>query len=191
MKILSFILGAGSFRIVIKGLYKEKDFFLKKVKSQSSYVRDIFAKEALLMSKTCLENIVSLIAVSEDAVSIIMEYCVFSFIPFQRIDKFSSLDQLLQYISIDDLFTYFPGVLNFMASGIGKGLAYFHKNTMVHRDIKPENILITNIHYARETKYLVILVMDGPKWLKLEHYFQAKQSLLREEHPLLWPKKYW
>ena len=175
----------------MKGLYKEKDFVLKKVKSQSSYVRDIFVKEALLMSKTCLENIVSLIAISEDPVSIIMEYCVFSFIPFQRIDKFSSLDQLLQYISTEDLFTYFPGVLNFMASGIGKGLGYFHENIMVHRDIKPENILITNIQYAHETKYLLILVMDGPKWLRLKHYFLTKQSLLREEHPLLWPKKYW
>ena len=77
MKIFFFILGAGSFRIVMKGLYKEKEFVLKKVKSQSSYVRDIFVKEALLMSKTCLENIVSLIAISEDPVSIIMEYCVF------------------------------------------------------------------------------------------------------------------
>ena len=76
----------------MKGLYKEKKVFVKKVKSQSSYVRDIFAKEALLMSKIRHENIVLLIPVCEDPVSIIMEYCVFSFTPFQRIEKFSALD---------------------------------------------------------------------------------------------------
>ena len=46
MKILSFILEAGSFGVAMKGLYKEKEVFVKKVKSQSSYVRDIFAKKA-------------------------------------------------------------------------------------------------------------------------------------------------
>ena len=81
MKILSFILEAGSFGVAMKGLYKEKEVFVKKIKSQSSYVRDIFAKEALLMSKIRHENIVSLIAVSEDPVSIMMEYWVFSFTP--------------------------------------------------------------------------------------------------------------
>ena len=141
----------------MKGLYKEKEVFVKKVKSQSSYVRDIFAKEALLMSKIHHENIVSLICVNEDPVAIMMEYCVFSFTPFQRIEKFNSLDQLLQYLSTEDLFTYFPGILNFMASDIGKGLAYLHENNMVHRDIKPGNILVTNTHHVHETKYLASL----------------------------------
>ena len=141
----------------MKGLYKEKEVFVKKVRSQSSYVRDIFAKETLLMSKIHHENIVSLIGVSEDPVAILMEYCVFSFTPFQRIEKFSSLDQLLQYLCTEDLFTYFPGILNFMASDIGKGLAYLHENNMVHRDIKPGNILVTNTHYVHETKYLASL----------------------------------
>ena len=75
------------------------------------------------MSKIRHENIVFLIAVSEDPVLIMMEYCVFSFTPVQRIGKFNYLDQLLQYLSTDDLFTCFPGILNFMASDIGIGLA--------------------------------------------------------------------
>ena len=41
-----------------------------------------------------------------------------------------------------------------MARDIGKGLAYLHENNMVHRDIKPGNILVTNTHYAHETKHL-------------------------------------
>ena len=104
--------------------------------SPSSYARDIFFKEALLMSKICPKNIVLLIAVSEDIVPIMMEYLVFSFKPFPRIEKFNSLNQLLQYLSTKDLLTYFLGILNFMTSDIGKGLVYLHEN-MVHRDIKP------------------------------------------------------
>ena len=121
MNILSFIIGPGSFGVAMKGLYKEKEVFVKNVKSRSSYVTDMFAKEVLLMSKICHENIVSLIAVSDDPVSIMLEYCVFSFTSFQRIEKFNSLGQLLQYLSTEDLFTYFPGILNFMESDIGKG----------------------------------------------------------------------
>ena len=109
------------------------------------------------MSKIRHENIVSLIAVSEDPVSIMMEYCVFSFTLFQRIEKFNSLDQLLQYLSTEDLFTYFPGILNFMARDIGKGLAYLHENKEHKRDIKPGNMLVTNTHYAHETKHLAAL----------------------------------
>ena len=56
--------------------------FVKKVKSQIFYVRDIFAKKALLMGKIRHENIVFLIAASKDLVLIMMEYCVFSFTPF-------------------------------------------------------------------------------------------------------------
>ena len=161
-QLLFFILGAGSFGVVMKDLDNEKEVFVKKAKSQSSYVGDIFAKEALLISKIRYENIVSLIAVSEDPVSIMMEYCVFSFTPFQRIEKFNSLEQLLQYLSTEDLFTYFPGILNFMASDIGKALAYLHDNNMVHRNIKPGNILVSNTHYAHETKYLASFFEKNP-----------------------------
>ena len=162
VKILFFILGAGSFGVAMEGLYDEKEVFVKKVKSQSSYVRGIFAKEALLVSKICHQNIVSLTAVHEDPVSIMMEYCVFSFTPFQKIEQFNSLDQLLQYLSTEDLFTYFPWILNFMASNTGKGLAYLHNNNMVRRNIKPGNILVTNIHYAHDTKYLASLFKKNP-----------------------------
>ena len=148
------------------------------------------------MSKIRHENIVSLIAVSEDPFSIMMECCVFSFAPFQRIEKFDSLDQLLQYLSTEDLFTYFPGILNFLAS------AYLQEN-MVHRDIKPGNILVTNTHYAHETKYLASLFEKKPVISKLADFGEGrsemaqtktllskKQSLLKEEHPLLWSQKY-
>ena len=161
----------------MKGLYKKKEIFVKKVKSQSSYVRDIFAKEALLMRKIRHKNIVSLIAVCEDLVSIMMEYCMFSFIPFQRIKKFNSLDQLLQYISTEDLFTYFPGILNFTARDIGKGFANLHENNMVHRNMKPDNKLVTNTHYAHETKHLASLFEKRPAICKLTDFGEGRYEM--------------
>ena len=129
------------------------------------------------MSKIRHENIVSLIAVSEDPVSIMMEYCVFSFTPFQRIEKFSSLDQLLQYLIPEDLFTYFPGILNFMAQDIGNGLAYLHEYNMVHKDIKPRNILVTNTHYAHETKHIAPILEKIPLTCKLADFGEGRSEM--------------
>ena len=64
------------------------------------------------MGKNRHNNMFSLIAVSEDHVLFLMEYSVFSFTPFQRIEKFNSFDKVLQYLSTEDLFTYFPGILH-------------------------------------------------------------------------------
>ena len=129
------------------------------------------------MSKIRHENIVSLIAVSEDPVSIMMEYCVLSFTPFQRIEKFNSLDQLLQYLIPEDLFTYFPGILNYMAQDIGNGLAYLHEYNMVHRDIKPRNILITNTHYAHETKHIAPILEKIPLTCKLADFSEGRSEM--------------
>ena len=157
--------------------YNEKEVFVQKVKSQRSYVRDIFANEALLMSKIRHENLVSLVAVSEDPISIMMEYCVFSFTPFQSIEMFNSLDQLLQYLSTEDLFTYFPGILNAMAIDIGKGLAHLHENNLVHRDIKPGDILVINTHYAQETKYIASLFEKKPVICKLADFGEGRSEM--------------
>ena len=74
---------------------------------------------------------------------------------------------------------------------------------MVHRDIKPGNILVTNIHYAHETKYLASLFEKKSVICKLADFGEGrsemaqiktllsnKRSLLKEERPLLWPHKY-
>ena len=113
-----------------------------------------------------------------------MEYCVFSFTPFKRVEKFNSLDQCLQYLSTEDLFTYFPGILNFMESDIGKGLAYLHDNKMVHRDIKPGNILVTNTHYAHETKYLASLFEKRPVICKLADFGEGQSEMAQTKTSL-------
>ena len=82
---------------------------------------------------------------------------MFSFTLFQRIEKFNSLNQILQYLSIEDLFAYFPGIPDLRASDIGKSLAYLYENNMVYRDIKAGNILVTDTNYAHDAKYLASL----------------------------------
>ena len=57
-----------------------------------------------------------------------------------------------------------------MARDIGKGLAYLHENNVVHRDIKPGNILVTNTHYAHETKHLAPMFEKRPVICKLADF---------------------
>ena len=113
------------------------------------------------------------------------ECCVFSFRLFQRIETFNSLDQLLQYLSTACLFTYFPAILNFIASDIGKGLAYLHENNVVHRDIEPGNILVTNTHCAHETKYLASLFQKKTMICKLSYFGAGRSEIAQTKHYFL------
>ena len=64
-----------------------------------------------------------------------------------------------------------------MARDIGKGLAYLHENNMVHRDIKPGNILVTNTHYAHETKHLVPMFEKRPVTCKLADFGEGRSEM--------------
>ena len=64
-----------------------------------------------------------------------------------------------------------------MARDIGKGLAYLHENNMVHRDIKPGNILVTNTHYAHETKHLVPMFDKRPVTCKLADFGDGRSEI--------------
>ena len=48
---------------------------------------------------------------------------------------------------------------------------------MVHRDIKPGNILVTNTHYAHETKYLASLFEKKPVICKLAHFGEGRSEM--------------
>lgn len=76
-----------------------------------------------------------------------LEYCEFSFMPFERDIVVNSLQQFLNYIDSEDITAFFPGICNFIVKDITCGLEFMHRNNMVHRDIKPANVLVSNAHY--------------------------------------------
>ena len=52
-----------------------------------------------------------------------------------------------------------------------------YENNMVHNDIKPGNILVTNTHYAHETKYLASLFEKKPVICKLAHFGEGRSEM--------------
>eukprot|EP00794_Sanderia_malayensis_P008517 gene8517-9432_t len=76
-----------------------------------------------------------------------LEYCKFSFWPFEREFAANTLQQFLQYINNEDLVSFFPGIVMDMMKDVTSAPQFMHANSMVHRDIKPANVLVTNVHY--------------------------------------------
>ena len=68
----------------------------------------VFLKEAKLLSEVKHEKIVQLFVVNDEPVSIMMEYCEFSFQLFYRHESVSSVNKLLAYLVEEDLLQYFP-----------------------------------------------------------------------------------
>ena len=101
------MIGPGAFGIAMKATYQSAAVFIKQIKSDNPYVSDIFRKEALVLSQIKHENIIQLLGVCDDPVSIMTEYCCFSLRPFQRNEQFNSLYQLLLLLHSQDLFSFF------------------------------------------------------------------------------------
>ena len=87
------LIAHGVFGIVMKATYQSAAVFIKQTKSYSQHLSNVFRKEALALSQIKHENIIRLLGVCDDPVSIMTEYCYFSLRPFQRNEQFNSLDQ--------------------------------------------------------------------------------------------------
>lgn len=81
-----------------KGVYGVTPVVIKKLYyGTSEDVIRIFMKEAVILSQIKNENVVSIFAVCDSPVSIMMELCEFSFSPFDCGHKVNSLDTLLSF----------------------------------------------------------------------------------------------
>eukprot|EP00794_Sanderia_malayensis_P019450 gene19450-21376_t len=113
----------------------------------SSFEISTFAKETKLLSEIRCSNVVKFYAVCENPIAVMLEYCEFSFRPFDREFAPNTLQQFLHYIDNEDLVYFFPGIVMDIMKDVTGALQFMHANSMVHTDIKPANVLVTNVHY--------------------------------------------
>ena len=143
------VLGRGTFAVVEKCKYKNNIVAVKKLHSNlPQNVTNIFTKEALLLGRISFKNIVKILDVCENPISIMMEHLEFSFVPFGRDIKVNSLDKLLDVFDSENPLPYFPGIGNNIASDIINAACHLHQNDIDHRDIKPSNVLVNNHYYS-------------------------------------------
>ena len=98
------LIAHGVFGIAMKATYQSVVVFIKQTKSYSPHLSNVFRKEALALSQIKHEDIIRLLGVCDDPVSIMTEYWYFSLGPFERNEQFNSLDQLLFFLHSEDYF---------------------------------------------------------------------------------------
>ena len=93
-----------------------------------------FYKEAEIIIRINNSHVVKLIAVSDNHITIMMEFCNFLFTPFNRDATVNSLDEFLSYYDQEDLHCFFSTILHKISSG-PTAVQYNHSNNIVHQDI--------------------------------------------------------
>ena len=141
------LIGQVVFGIAMKVTYQSASVFLKQIKSYRPYASNIFRKEALVLSQIKHENLIRVLGVCYDPVSLMTEYCCFSLRPSERNEQLNSLDQLLLFLHIEDLFSFFPTIGNSISKDFVSAVLYLHENYIVHQDLKTGNTLVHNSHY--------------------------------------------
>ena len=147
--VICHFLGHGTFAVVEKCKYKNNIVAVKKLHSNlPQNVTNIFTKEALLLRQISSKNVVKILGVCENPISIMMEHLELSFVPFGRDIKVNSLDKLLGVFDSENLLPYFPRIGKNIAIDIINAVCHLHQNYIVHRDIiKPSNFLANNHYY--------------------------------------------
>ena len=175
-------LGKGSFTSICKAIYELKNVCAKRLYPTLDKENvATFSKEAEIIQRINNSHAVKLIAVSDNPITIMMEFCAFSFTPFNRDATVNSLDEFLSYYDQEDLHCFFPTILHKISSDTTKAVQYIHSNNIVHRDIKPANILVSNMHYdnltdAQETPNIF---KCEPIICKLADLLEARSKVLQ------------
>ena len=183
-------LGHGSFGTVHLANCVEPDVtnhVVMKVMHNSVAMRDdsrrLFIKEALLLKSLNHENIVRIYGICINPPTIIMEYVVFDFEPFQRNRKVSTLDEFLSEIArVPQSEEHrFDHLIPKIAVDITRGVAHLHGHEIVHRDLKPINILISNQHYSnlQDRRQLKRIQTERPIVCKLADFGESRSQWLQ------------
>ena len=123
------IWGRGSFGVVFKGIFKNKEVAIKRIQIIDRPPSS--EREENAMRKIKHEHVVSIIHSEEDVnfKYFVMELCVSS------MDKLFSLESRHQSVPLPSDKVVLIQLAN--------GLNYIHEAKFVHRDVKPSNVLIT------------------------------------------------
>ena len=158
--------------------YKNNIVAVKKLHSNlPQNVTNIYTKEVLLLGRISSKNVVRILGVCENPISIMMEHLEFSFVPFGRDIKVNSLDKLLDVFDSENLLPYFPGIENNIASDIINAVCHLHQNDIVHRDIKPSNVLANNHYYSSlKASHLNAVFQEHPIVCKLGDLGEARST---------------
>ena len=107
------VLGKGSFASTYKAIYESKIVCVKKLHPTLEKEHfATFSKEAEIIQRINNSHVVKLIAVSDNPITIMMEFCAFSFTPFNRDATVNSLDEFLSYYDQEDLHCFFRTILH-------------------------------------------------------------------------------
>ena len=174
-------LGPGSFGIIWKGVYGDKEIVIRKAISSDNEEIKLFVKEAnLLMQLSSSEHIVPFLMACSEPLSMLLEYVSFDFTPFGvAMKRCSSLSSFLSFVNFK-MKTVERFVIK-IAKHIVDGLLCLHDQGIVHRDLKPANILVSNQHYASmEDGGLKIQLMEScPIVCKLADFGESCSKLLQ------------
>eukprot|EP00112_Aurelia_sp_Birch-Aquarium-sp1_P023193 Seg681.5 transcript_id=Seg681.5/GoldUCD/mRNA.D3Y31 product="Serine/threonine-protein kinase TOS3" protein_id=Seg681.5/GoldUCD/D3Y31 len=109
--------------------------------------------------------------------AVMLEYCEFSFKPFNHENSVNSLYQFLSYLDGEELFAYFPSICNTIVEDVLAAVDFLHSRDIVHRDIKPANVLVSNLHYANLGVGSNEMFMSQPIICKLADLGEARSAV--------------
>ncbi len=179
-------IGHGTFGSVARARYvterEKRDVVIKSPIDITGFKREFVKEARLLYSLRGNENIVELIGISLNPVSLMQEYVAFSFKEFDDEKEVNNLGQFHADDSYD--FEGFERIPLIVAKDLIKGVKYLHEKDIVHQDLKPANILVTNSHLTsmKSEEFLKYWQTgDSPIICKLTDFGESRSQLIQTQ----------